>query len=78
MPASAWKDNSMVQRYDDMTSCAAVMAQTLHDLGVNRMFGLPGGEILDFVEACRAIGIDFVLTRDEATAAFMADATGQL
>jgi acetolactate synthase-1/2/3 large subunit len=54
------------------------MAQTLFDLGVRRVFGFPGGEILDFVEACRAVGMEFVLTRDEATAAFMADATGQL
>jgi acetolactate synthase-1/2/3 large subunit len=54
------------------------MAQTLSDLGVTRMFGFPGGEILDFVEACRRAGIEFLLTRDEATAAFMADATGQL
>ena len=61
-----------------MPSCARVMAQTLSDLGVDRVFGLPGGEILDFVEACRAVGIDFVLTRDEATAAFMADCTGHL
>jgi acetolactate synthase-1/2/3 large subunit len=42
------------------------------------MFGFPGGEILDFVEACRGVGIEFLLTRDEATAAFMADAAGQL
>jgi acetolactate synthase-1/2/3 large subunit len=54
------------------------MAQTLSDLGVTRVFGFPGGEILDFVEACRAVGMRFVLTRDEATAAFMADTTGQL
>ncbi len=61
-----------------MPSCAQVMARTLSDLGVRRVFGFPGGEILDFVEACRAVGVGFVLTRDEATAAFMADATGQL
>jgi acetolactate synthase-1/2/3 large subunit len=42
------------------------------------MFGLPGGEILDFIEAARREGIEFILTRDEATAAFMADATGQV
>jgi acetolactate synthase-1/2/3 large subunit len=54
------------------------MAQTLSELGVERVFGLPGGEILDLVEACRAVGIEFVLTRDEATAAFMADVTGQI
>ncbi|UCG88870.1 MAG: thiamine pyrophosphate-binding protein [Gemmatimonadota bacterium] len=61
-----------------MPSCAQVMAQTLFDLGVRRVFGVPGGEVLDFVEACRVTGMEFVLTRDEATAAFMADVTGQI
>jgi acetolactate synthase-1/2/3 large subunit len=42
------------------------------------MFGLPGGEILDFMEAARKEGIDFLLTRHEATASFMADVTGQI
>ena len=42
------------------------------------MFGLPGGEILDFIEAARREGIEFVLTRDEGTASFMADVTGQI
>ncbi len=42
------------------------------------MFGLPGGEILDFMEAGRRAGIDFLLTRHEATASFMADVTGQI
>jgi acetolactate synthase-1/2/3 large subunit len=42
------------------------------------MFGLPGGEILDFLEAARREGIEFLLTRHEATASFMADVTGQI
>ncbi len=42
------------------------------------MFGLPGGEILQFIEAARQAGIAFVLTRHEAHAAFMADAAGQI
>jgi acetolactate synthase-1/2/3 large subunit len=42
------------------------------------MFGLPGGEILDFMEASRREGIEFLLTRHEATASFMADVTGQI
>jgi acetolactate synthase-1/2/3 large subunit len=54
------------------------MARTLRDLGVTRMFGLPGGEILDFIDAARRLDIRFVLTRREATASFMADAAGQL
>jgi len=61
-----------------MATVAEVMARTLRDLGVTRMFGLPGGEILDFIEAARRLGIRFVLTRREATASFMADAAGQL
>ena len=42
------------------------------------MFGLPGGEILDFIEAARKVGIEFILVRHEAVAAFMADAAGQI
>ena len=61
-----------------MPSCADALAATLRDAGVERMFGLPGGEILAFVEAARKVGIEFVLTRHEAVAALMADATGQM
>jgi acetolactate synthase-1/2/3 large subunit len=59
-------------------TCAEVLARTLRGAGVEVMFGLPGGEILDFIEAARKVGIRFVLTRHEATAAFMADVTGQI
>src|SRR5437764_10707588 len=61
-----------------MPTCAEVLAATLRDAGVERMFGLPGGEILDFIEAARKVGIEFILVRHEAVAAFMADATGQM
>ncbi|HEU0106834.1 MAG TPA: thiamine pyrophosphate-binding protein [Vicinamibacteria bacterium] len=61
-----------------MPTCAEVLARTLKDAGVSRMFGLPGGEMLDFLEAARRAGIRFILTRHEATAAFMADVTGQI
>src|ERR671924_1404025 len=61
-----------------MPTCAEVLATTLRDAGAARMFGLPGGEMLDFLEAARKAGIDFVLTRHEAVAALMADAAGQL
>src|SRR3989442_15516337 len=61
-----------------MPTCADVLAATLRDAGVTRMFGLPGGEILDFLEAARKVGIDFILVRHEAVAAFMADAAGQI
>ena len=61
-----------------MPTCAEVLASTLRDAGVVRMFGLPGGEMLDFLDAARRVGIEFVLTRHEAVAALMADASGQL
>jgi len=59
-------------------TCAEVLATTLRDAGVDRMFGLPGGEILDFIEAARTVGIEFILVRHEAVAAFMADVAGQI
>jgi acetolactate synthase-1/2/3 large subunit len=43
-----------------------------------RMFGLPGGEILEFIHAAKAAGIEFMLTRHEAAAAFTADVSGQI
>lgn len=61
-----------------MATVAERMAATLAEAGVERMYGLPGGEILDFVDAARRAGIEFVLTRDETTAAFIADAEGFL
>jgi acetolactate synthase-1/2/3 large subunit len=61
-----------------MATVAERMAITLAEAGVERMYGLPGGEILDFIDAARRAGIEFVLTRDETTAAFIADAEGFL
>ena len=42
------------------------------------MFGLPGGEILEFIHAAKAVGIEFMLMRHEAAAAFAADVSGQI
>jgi acetolactate synthase-1/2/3 large subunit len=51
-----------------MPTCADILARTLVDAGITRIFGLPGGEILDFMEAGRRAGLEFLLTRHEATA----------
>jgi acetolactate synthase-1/2/3 large subunit len=59
-------------------TCAEVLARTLREAGITRMFGLPGGEVLDLIEAARREGIEFLLTRHEAAASFMADVTGQI
>jgi acetolactate synthase-1/2/3 large subunit len=59
-------------------TCAQALARTLRDAGITRMFGLPGGEILEFIHAAKAVGIEFLLTRHEAAAAFAADVSGQI
>ena len=61
-----------------MPTNAEAIAAVLRDAGVQRCFGHPGGEIVVFLEACRRAGIEFLLTGHEASAAFMADVTGQI
>jgi acetolactate synthase-1/2/3 large subunit len=57
---------------------AEVIAKTLAERGVPYVFGLPGGEIVAFIDACRRAGIRFLLTGHEASAAWMAQVTGQI
>ncbi len=59
-------------------TCARALARALRDAGITRMFGLPGGEVLEFIHAAKAEGIEFILTRHEAAAAFAADVSGQI
>lgn len=61
-----------------MTTHAEVLAQTLASQGVEYIFGLPGGEIVVFIDACRRAGIRFLLTGHEASAAWMAQTVGQI
>ena len=43
---------------------AQALARELNQVGVRRIFGVPGGgSSLDLIEAAGALGIDFVLTR---------------
>lgn len=42
------------------------------------VFGQPGGEVVDLIQALHAHGIEFVLTGHESTAAFMAGTAGRL
>jgi len=57
---------------------AEVIARTLAERNVPYIFGLPGGEIVAFIEACRRAGIRFLLTGHEASAAWMAQVTGEI
>ena len=54
------------------------MAGSLAARGVQYVFGLPGGEIVAFIDACRRAGIRFLLTGHEASAAWMAQVVGQI
>ena len=65
-----------------MPTCAEVLACSLHDLGVRTVFGLPGGENVRILDALREQGVEFVLVRNESSAAYAASArwtlTGEL
>ena len=57
---------------------AEVLAQTLAEVGVTTVFGLPGGENTAVLDALRRVGLEFVLVRNEGSAVFMADVTARL
>lgn len=61
-----------------MKTNAEEIARVLAEAGVELVFGLPGGEVVVLLEACKQAGIRFLLTGHEASAAFMADVTGQI
>jgi acetolactate synthase I/II/III large subunit len=52
--------------------------KALENEGVERIYGVPGEENLDFLEAMRQSSIDLILTRHEQGAAFMAATYGRL
>src|SRR5918994_5063415 len=55
-----------------MSSTAAVTAKILADAGIDRVFGLPGGEVLVLIDELRRAGVDFVLMRHESNAGIAA------
>jgi acetolactate synthase-1/2/3 large subunit len=55
-----------------------VMVKALENEGVERIFGIPGEENLDFVDSLRNSSIELILTRHEQAAAFMAATYGRL
>ncbi len=61
------------------TSVTELLIRAFKARGVQRMFGVPGGgSSLDLIDQGRANGIDFVLTRHECSAMFMAATTAEL
>ncbi len=61
-----------------MASYADVIAETIASHGVEYVFGLPGGEIVAFMDSCRRAGMRFFLTGHESSAAWMAQVFGQI
>jgi acetolactate synthase-1/2/3 large subunit len=57
---------------------AGLLVSALENEGVKQIFGIPGEENLDFLEALRRSSIKLVLTRHEQAAAFMAATHGRL
>ncbi|MEO6458573.1 MAG: acetolactate synthase large subunit [Chloroflexia bacterium] len=61
------------------TNAAELLVRCLENEGVKYVFGVPGEEILDLLDALsRSESIQFVTTRHEQGAAFMADVYGRL
>lgn len=63
----------------NMRKVAQQFAHTLKEIGVQFVFGIPSGNMIDFIEALRVEeGIEFILVGSESTAAFMAGVCGRL
>ena len=73
MPCHVWKNPGakIVKTSDLFVRC-------LEAEGVKRIFGVPGEENADFMISLESSDIDFVLTRHEQGAAFMAEVQGRL
>src|SRR5262245_178612 len=61
-----------------MATVADSLAAGLREAGVDLVYGLPGGENVEVVDALRRAGLRFVLVHHESSAVFMADATARL
>ncbi|MFC1941935.1 acetolactate synthase large subunit [Chloroflexota bacterium] len=55
-----------------------LLVKCLENEGVEFIFGIPGEETLDLMNSLSRTNINFILTRHEQAAAFMADAYGRL
>ncbi|MCY6372753.1 acetolactate synthase large subunit [Clostridium ganghwense] len=73
-----------MKKEQDLENCkkkyntAELMIKCLENEGVEYMFGIPGEENLTFMNALKDSPINFITTRHEQGAAFMADVYGRL
>ena len=56
-----------------MANAAELIADRLYQAGVRKAFGIPGGEVLTLIKALDEKGIEFVTTKHENAAGFMAE-----
>lgn len=63
---------------DTNMNTAEVLIKSLESEGVKYIFGIPGEETLELMEAIKKSSIRFITTRHEQGAAFMADVYGRL
>ncbi|MEF8757880.1 MAG: thiamine pyrophosphate-binding protein [Halobacteriales archaeon] len=61
-----------------MTTTAERLVTTLEDLGVERVFGYPGGRVIELLDHLPESDVDFVRPRDEREASVMAEMHGRL
>ena len=61
-----------------MSTTAALVARLLSGAGIDRVFGLPGGEVLVLIDELRRAGVEFVMMRHEANAGIAAAVYGKL
>ena len=61
-----------------MSTGAKIIAQALHDLGVQVIFGVPGLPVTDIGQQGLNLGIRFISFRNEQAAAYAATAYGYL
>lgn len=61
-----------------MLTVANYLAKQLVNAGVTTIYGLPGGENVEILDAIRQQGIEFVLVKNESSACFMADVHARL
>jgi acetolactate synthase-1/2/3 large subunit len=55
------------------------LVESLHDLGVRHVFGVPSGGMIDYMDAIRRVGgMKYVLASHETGAGFMADVCARL
>ncbi len=58
----------------ETSSAADLVARRLAEAGCRYAFGIPGGEVISMIDALDRAGVEFVLTKHENAAGFMAEA----